>query len=48
MTAKRINKRNVVIPNDLSEDKLDSFESENEISTVTFALRNELNMSKKS
>ena len=33
--------------NDLSEDKIDSFEYEDENSRVTFALRNGLNMSEK-
>ena len=48
MTAKRINKRNVVILNNLNEDEVDSPKSEDEISKMTFALQNELNMSEKS
>ena len=48
MTTKRINKRNVVIPNNLSEDEVDSFKSKDDISRVTFTLQNELNMSEKS
>ncbi|CAF5106279.1 unnamed protein product [Rotaria sp. Silwood1] len=48
MTAKRLNIRNAVIPNGLSEDEINSSESEDEMSKVTHALRNELNMSENS
>ncbi|CAF4359626.1 unnamed protein product, partial [Rotaria sordida] len=47
MTAKRT-KKNAIIPNGLSEDEVESFESEDEMNNVTLALRNELNMSEKS
>ncbi|CAF4020199.1 unnamed protein product [Rotaria sp. Silwood2] len=48
MTAKRLSIRNAVIPNGLSEDEINSSESEDEMSKMTHALRNELNMSENS
>ncbi|CAF1186648.1 unnamed protein product [Rotaria sordida] len=47
MTAKGT-KRNAIIPNDLSEDEVDSFDSDDEMNNVTLTLWNELNMSEKS
>ncbi|CAF1435480.1 unnamed protein product, partial [Rotaria sordida] len=44
MTAKRT-KKNAIIPNGLSGDEVESFESKDEMNNVTLALRNELNMS---
>ncbi|CAF1479637.1 unnamed protein product, partial [Rotaria sordida] len=47
MTAKRT-KKNAIIPNGLSGDEVESFESKDEMNNVTLALRNELNMNEKS
>ena len=48
MSRKRVNKRNVVISNGLSEDEIGSSKSEDEMSKVAHALRDELNMSEQS
>ncbi|CAF2031486.1 unnamed protein product [Rotaria magnacalcarata] len=44
MSRKRYNNRNIVIPNGSSENEIGSSESEDEMSKVAHALRDELNM----
>ncbi|CAF4557406.1 unnamed protein product, partial [Rotaria magnacalcarata] len=42
MTAKSFSKKATAVPNDFSEEEVDSSESEDEVSKVSHNLRNEL------